>query len=205
MGPGELPRPAEAPKQADIERIDSEVRESFDPLAPEVENEVLDRGEVRRMVLPKGWILGEVRDKGEEKQYSYATFHPREAANVLLWYFYRGYKMNEREASEFKQVLDKPAHMLTAPETRSVAQIIRDKSDPDNFRLMAAKTEEINGKKVLVVEGRYVEADDDAYSIYIDADRLGRTVQELHFRAPKDQYHRYLKDAKSAFGSIAWK
>src|SRR5262249_29954654 len=94
---------------------------------------------------------------------------------------------------------------LGPDEIKDVAQVIRDKSNQDDFELFSPRTESLNGKMVLVIEGRYVEAQEDAYSIYVDADGSGRLIRELHYRAPKYQFLRYLTSARKTFRSIVWK
>src|SRR5215470_15272320 len=155
MGPGDVPDKVLVPKEAQVERMKDKA-EDFDPLLADVTSHVLSRGQVREMRLPPGWFRGETKEREEEKPYSYEMFHPGTKNDVMLWFFYRGQKASDSAAESFREVLDKPPHVLTPAEIKSLAEVIRDKSDPDDFRMSGAHTEKINNKTVLVIDGRYI-------------------------------------------------
>lgn len=205
MGPSDLPENVYLPGQAQHEQKVSERVESTDPLDFESAVEILSRGAIREMRLPSGWVRGERKEREEERMYSYESFHPRGRPDVMLWFYYRGHRVSDAAAAAFRQMLTGPAQVLSPDEIRSVAEVIRDKSDPDDFRIVMAKTEEIGGRRILSLEGRYVDAQEDAYTLYADSGGSGEVVQEIHYRAPKADYLGHLVEAKAAFRSIVWK
>ena len=73
------------------------------------------------------------------------------------------------------------------------------------FALSSARVEDLNGKKVLVVEGQYTQSGDKIHAVYVDADGSGRFVQEIFYQSPKDEYDAYWKEAGKEFKTIDWK
>ncbi len=205
MEPGDSPEPTAAAKHSEVEDTAADRLDPLALLAPEADPRVFSEGEIKAMRLPAVWQKGASKDRDESKPYSYRVFNPSGRPDVLLAYFDRGYKLGDAPSRSFRDVLDKPPHVLLPAEINAVAEVLRDKSDPDDFKIVGAHTEVLNGKNVLVVEGRYVDAQEDAYTVYVDADGRGSTLRELQYRAPKLDYPRFLKDAKAAFQSIEWK
>lgn len=175
-----------------------------DPLADDSVHEELSRGHLK-IALPKGWTHSRTKERTETSTENYVLYNPREDASVMFWYYFRGTPVNHRTAQNFRKILAEPAHSLSPKELSSISMVMRDKAKVENFRTLFARTREMNGKMVLVVEGRYVSDEQDAITIYIDADGSGQTVEELHYRAPKEHYMCYLRAIKSAFQSIVWK
>src|SRR5262249_58084907 len=99
----------------------------------------------------------------------------------------------------------RPQHSVTKQELETVEAVLRDKGNPEYFRLSSARTQAFNGKMVLVVEGHYIEANDEALTVYVDADGKGCTVDELHFRAPETEYKQYMPDVQKALDSVVWR
>lgn len=204
MGPADLPEKVYYPKMVQVEHMNSQDRASLDPLS-DLTGEVLSVAEVKEMRLPPGWLRSASKERQEEKIYSYELFRLKDRPDVMLWFYYRGYKLGESASNNFRECLGKPPHVILPAELKGLSGVIRDKGDPDDFKITGAHTESLNGKTVLVVEGRYVEAQEDAYTVYVDADGTGSVVRELHYRAPKLDYPRFLRDAKRSFQSIVWK
>lgn len=182
----------------------SSIDDDDDPLADDTVHSELSRGHLK-LSVPKGWSHSRTKERSESKTENYVLYSPREDDSVMFWYYFRGTKVNQRTAQNFRRILEQPAHSLSPKELTSINTVMRDKAKLENFRTLFARTREFNGKMVLVVEGRYVDDEQDAITIYIDADGTGQTVEELHYRAPKEHYMCYLRAVKSAFQSIEWK
>lgn len=177
---------------------------AIDLLSDRLETAIVSRGAILCMNVPEQWLWGK-RKTRDETQFSFLEFHPEGKPEVMLWFFYRGHKLTETIADSFKSLLALPSHLMTPQEVGSVEGVIRDKFRREFFELISARTEQLNGRAVLVVQGRYKESQEDSYSIYIDADGSGSVVQELHFQAPKDAYRHYIHEARKSFSSIIWK
>ncbi len=165
---------------------------------------IRDHGQIRTMVLPGGWVE-ERREEGSIGSRSFWSFHPPASPGVRICFYYRGRLVSPEAGQKFSAVLKVPPHWLTSTQIASLAEIIREKKDPDDFQALLFQINNFNGKKVLLVEGRYKTIDEDTIALYIDADGTGRAIQEIFFQAPKGDYPRYLKEAKAALGSIVWK
>lgn len=168
------------------------------------QQEIKDHGQIRRLTGPAGWEAGQP-PTGREHGPSYRELHPAGDKDCQLGFYYRGKRCSEAGAKAFKDVLDKPAHELTPAELRSVREIVRDKANTEDFEVKSAKTEELNGKKTMILEGRYKQNQNDARHLFIDADGTGSSVQEIFFQAPKDKYPKYAPAAEQSIKSIQWK
>ena len=167
--------------------------------------EILDHGQIARVLLPPGWIESELKassgaDAGESRQ-----FHPGDSPEVALCLRYRGAKLSAEAGRLFSDLVQQPIHKLSRPEIRSLKEILKVSADPFVFTLRDARTEDRLGKRVLIIEGRYNEDQKDSYEILIDAQGTGRVVQEISFLAPKADFARYLFQVRAALKSIQWK
>lgn len=110
-----------------------------------------------------------------------------------------------QQAKAFHDILSATPHQLGASEFKSIPEVLQDKANPADFGILSARTQNLSGKNVLIVEGRYKALQQDAYHIYVDSDGTGSNVQEVFYQAPKDKYPAHLKEAKDSFNSIQWK
>jgi len=222
MGPGDMPE-SEAPKAAEVKHAEA-AREAHQQLLDEVmkiarhSKETRDgahkdmpaienKGQIERMVFPKGWIVGDPEKNPGIGTQSYQEVYRLDNHDTSVGFFYRGLPVDDGSAVNFRALLDQPPHALSADELHSLQRIIGAKtpSDSPKFTMTSAKTEDLNGKKVLVVEGSYPESGDHIRAIYIDADGSGRFVQEVQYQAPKAEYQKHMKEVQSALKSIEWK
>lgn len=210
MSPVDVPPPAE--HHAKIDAVAQAKKDAMDAFykdlisTPRKDNSkmtrVSDLGQISEMTLPQDWKLG-TTDSGSGG--TFREYHPAGRPEVKICFYYRGQRIGEEEGAAFKAVLDKPAHVLSKAEIQSLTEVMRNKHDPKVFHMMGAHTEDLNGKRVLVVEGRFVEKQYDTRSIYVDSDGTGTAVQEIYFQAPKADYMMTVKQAQDAFRSIKWK
>jgi hypothetical protein len=168
--------------------------------------EIRNLGQIKDITLPKGWVGGEpYQFVGGVGARSFREVHPDAQPGSTLGFYYRGLPIGEEAAVNFHNLIEKPAHMLTQAELSSLHEVLRDKAGPKDFTPMVARTEDINGKRVLVIEGRYRELQEDTFAVFIDASGDGRAVQEVYYQAAKDNYLDNLKAARDAIRSIRWK
>ncbi len=167
-------------------------------------NEVTDLGQISCMELPSGWEKGADEEKRQHSA-TYHEYHPEGDPSCQLGFYYRGRRTSENAGHNFHEVLNKPVHSLSRSEFDSLKETIRDKFNSTDFHATNARTVDINGKRVLLLEGRYNEIQQDAKHIFVDADGTGTAVQEIFFQAPKDKFANYAKTAERAMKSIRWK
>jgi hypothetical protein len=182
---------------------DKELSEFGNPFSDDLD--VVTRGPVRSMRLPSGWSWGDRRNSGSQLN-SYQELYLRENPEVTIWFFYRGNRISEGATKAFQRILQAPDHLLTKTEIGSISEILKDQSDSKCFDLLIAKTADVSGCRILIIEGRYKETQLDRYHIYLDADSRDRggVIQEIFYQAPKADYFRHLAEARAAFNSIQW-
>jgi hypothetical protein len=174
--------------------------------APEAK--VTDRspGQIRKITLPKGWdqTFTEPHTGIGNRAYNEVRLHSDKS--VAMSFFYRGDSLrDENQARSFQEILRGQPHMLTPKEISSIPEVLQDKAKQSDFAILSARTQNISGKNVLIVEGRYKALQQDSYHMYIDSDGSGRHVQEVFYQAPKDKFASHLRAAKESLNSIRWK
>ncbi|MBI4533723.1 MAG: hypothetical protein HY711_07225 [Candidatus Melainabacteria bacterium] len=214
MGP--IPTPPEVPRQSEVRTVKSEdashdlmeevLRRLAQPSKPSNADLVVDLGQISCLKLPKDWVEGSPQ-KGMVGNSLFRQFSPPGKSDVALCHYYRGRGMNDEDSKAFHDLLAKPPHNLTASELREAGGLLRDRANPQDFSIALARTEDLNGKRVLVIEGRFKEIQHDVYELFVDADSTnpGKFVQEIYFQAPKDDYIKCRKEAMAALQSIVWK
>lgn len=98
----------------------------------------------------------------------------------------------------FKDILKQEPHELTKDERESVYIA-------DFFT--NAHTENLNGKRVIVMSGHFDQDNEDLYRIMFNHNpEASNTVVsgEIEFSAPPAQYKRHLDEVKKAFKTIRW-
>ncbi len=172
--------------------------------ATPAKNEYMTTGQVDSMTIPEGWVK---RDSVNLKANSgLVEYHPAGDNDVRLNSYYRGYRISAEGANVFKECLASAAHAISkgSNELNSLAEVINDKTG--NFNVSSASTEVLNGKKVLVVEGSYKDAEHTtSRTVYVDSDGTGSAVQEISYIATGSLYKAHAGAADKAFKSIIWK
>lgn len=167
---------------------------------------IIWHGQIATMTFPPGWIEGPPHEfRGGVGTKSFREVHPVDAPNASMCFYFRGLPASEAAGQSFQAVLAQPAHVLTADEINSLDEILRGKGSAQEFQVGAVQTEDLNGKRLLAVQGRWLERQEDVLAIYVSADNSGRLVQEIYFQAPVHLYARYLPEAQQAMRSIKWK
>ena len=167
---------------------------------------VSDIGQVENMQLPSSWKEGIIQRTGAGTG-NFKEYHPVNDPGASMCFYYRGMLTSPEEGSNFHKVLQEAAHHLSQVEIDSLAQTMRNK-DADVFSMQDARTEDIKGKRVLIVEGSFHKDkhnQTDTRAIYVDADGTGTAVQEIYYQAPKSSYAKYLKEVQEAMNAIDWK
>lgn len=195
------------PNVCEVERVSKEP-ENFNPLIFDLMDNnpqtLVRRGQIAKMSLPNGFEHGESKERTEASGLSYDEYHPAGKPDAMLCFLYRGKKVNDAAADSFKQVLEQPPHSLSHAELSTLKEIVKDKANPGDFNVLSARTEDIQGKRVLLIEGRYKANQEDSLSMYVDACGDGKSVQEIFFQAPKHDYSQLIKSVRNSFKTIEW-
>jgi len=163
--------------------------------------EEISTGQIHSMVMPAGWEKrSDVRLPAGA---GLVEFHPHGQDDVRLNAFYRGRRVGIEAANAFKECLAKPPHQLQDQELKVLAVVLRDKGS--DFDIFSARTIDLNGKRVLSVEGCFKDQEKTGEkTLYVDSDGTGSAIQEISYCAHGKDYQRYLGEAEKAFRSIIW-
>lgn len=167
--------------------------------------QVFDRGQIASMSLLPDFVKGKTIG-GTYANNSFQEYHLKSNANVKIYFEYRGSRMGDESAKAFKDILAKPPHMLSTQELEGLHQVLgTNRSNGDNFEISSAKTEDLLGKRVVLIEGYYPKHGLSARTIFVDTDGTGSAVQEITFQAPKAEFIKNSASSLKAFESIKWK
>ncbi len=165
-----------------------------------------NHGQIAVLEVPDGWVERSAdnyyRDIGAR---SMLEFHPPDAPDAVLCVYYRGLPMRDAAAALFRAVLRQPPHALGFGEIKDLRGVLQERADSKVFTISSARTEDLNGRRILWIEGRYKEAGNDLQQILLDADGTGSVVQEIYFVAPKDIFLKYARSARAALTTIVWR
>ena len=163
---------------------------------------VIFTGQIEAISVPNGWVA--------RKAVSLPTgvglieYHPVGHNDIRLNSYYRGMRIGAEAALAFKDSLAQPPHALKSAELKALSMVLRDKSY--DFEIIFARTEDLNGRRVLSVEGTYKDpAHTRSRTIYVDSDHTGSVVQEISYTASSKDYQNHLTEAETALKSIIWR
>ncbi|HEY9681116.1 MAG TPA: hypothetical protein V6C86_06005 [Oculatellaceae cyanobacterium] len=167
---------------------------------------VVDHDSIKSISLPDGWREFEVPQQGFELS-TLREFRPADSINddVSLSLYNRGLALDDETAQDFFSLLTAPPHVLTSDELDQVHLVLNDANDPERFSFAEAKTEFLNGRPAMIVEGRWLRSQTDMLRIYIDIKGDGRFVQEVSFSAPIADYKRWISDVRACLQTLSWK
>jgi len=153
------------------------------------------------MRLPPGFVPGLVRDENRFFQ----EYHLESDPSIQIYFEYRGRRMSEAASNIFRDLILAAPRNVTLIEIEQYRELLQTKSDPTRFRPLIAKTQDIKGKRVLVVEGIFLKFNLQARTLYVDSDGTGSAVQEISFQTPVDRFIKYVLPGTRCLESILWK
>lgn len=168
-------------------------------------NIIQDHGQIKVLNLPQEFQEVEIEaEAGALSVNSIKEFQVSGVDDTRLCLYYRGSKVSNQSAQNFKNILAMKPHVLKDGELDSIREILDDVVQSDIFSTLVTATEVIQEKTVLKVEGTWIQQNWNMYAIYIDASGDGSVVQQVYFLAPKDSYLRYVSGIKNSIKSIQW-
>lgn len=164
---------------------------------------VQNDGAIEELNLPPGW-----HKANEQEQIaglgSASTFHKDKAGDSEFVIFNRNQRY-DNDANAFKKVLEKEPHTLSAAEKESMPAILNMYGDPRAFNMHECKTENVNGKSVLIIEGEWTANKNKSLTMLANPDGSGKTVQEIVFKAPSGVYDAEYAKVDKSMKSVQWK
>lgn len=164
---------------------------------------VVSQGQAKQLTLPPGWR--EIKPFNNRTTDYSREFAPSERDDVKIVFFYRGQRVHRGAGEQFLKVLSLPDHELSQDERASVEWIIRNASEPDWFEIKSLRTEHVNRRSALVMEGVWLKDRLANLGLFFDADKTGTAIQEIHYIAPESAYYEFLPVVVNAIRTIVWK
>lgn len=166
--------------------------------------EICNQGIFRRVEIPDGWYLKPLHDPAMIITEAIEFKMPGEE-NVSISFFFRGRPESEVAADAFFSLLALPPHELTGDELQECLLVLDNLADEKQFAIASARTENLNGRCVFIVEGSWLPSQIKTKHMFIDTDGDGSIIQEVYFLAPPEKFERYLPLAEATFNSFEWK
>lgn len=157
------------------------------------------------MPIPEGFAKGAVINES----YALTEYPLTDNPDVKLNLFYRGHRMSAGASTSFDKLLKdgNVGDRISNPQAEPLNEVLDDKGNPANFRVMSAKIEELDGRKVLMVEGEYTKEGLRSRTYYVNAPdtvRPGSVVQEITYLAPNAEYDSHLLKVNRSIKALKW-
>lgn len=163
---------------------------------------------VEQMNLPEGWVA----ERPQQRPFGMKThmeFHPADDNSITISMRYGGTELDKRSQEAISAVFAAPEHQLTRRELDSLRGALgnvgdNNPTDPTRaFNLTAARTEEVNGKKVLRIEGNWTTGQKLEFTgIFVPCDKK---LDEIYLEAPKAVAETHKSAYEAMLKKINWK
>lgn len=164
-------------------------------------------GAIDNLKLPEGWVeeeRGPHETGALEMPEIVRVFHKSAEPRAQICVFFRNQPVTDASAESFRKLLAAAPRKLTKSEVDTVQQVIGRMHWDEVFTTGDAKTEIVNEKTVLIVEGTWKVVDTQTYCMFVDITGRGDLVQEIYYAAPKDIYEKYQPEAVATLSKVTW-
>lgn len=165
-------------------------------------------GPVSKLVLPDNWLEHKVPKVNREDIKTLRKFHSPDNIQIQFCAYYRGLPVSKssgdlfcRHLTEVSQLEDEKAVLSLQDDLQEILGPLAFK---DDFTLEKAQIKDLNGKRVLEVEGVWPKLNLKSRNIFIDASGDGTIVYELYYGAPEEEFNGYIETVDNALSSIIW-
>jgi len=158
-------------------------------------------GQIKDMQVPEGWSRTEQNNVDLS---SMIIFTPSDDLEVQLGFYYRGTPISVRDGQAFRALLQTDKGSLAQDDLAGIRNVLADIADDSRFHIFSAGTSTFNGRRVLVVQGRWQANQYESFEMFIDAGKDGTVVQQIYFVAPPDKFDALLPSIKECLDSICW-
>lgn len=161
-------------------------------------NTILEEGQIKHMQLPDGWA----DDATQENKLGFIrSFKSPDCDKVQICHFTKHQLLSLQSNPIFVSLLAMPPHILDEAEWSSIALATYPAGNKRVFDLKESRTETLNGKTVLIIEGFWKEPKLHTYKI---VSSMERQVEKVYFEAPPEAFFRFLPLVQEAFNTIVW-
>jgi hypothetical protein len=158
-------------------------------------------GVVHSFEIPDDWRTDKRLDLGERQV---SVFKDPNSDYILFCHLYRDVELSRGAAEKFQTALYAPFHELSEAEIQDLEPVIEGLSNKDVFKINLADTAYVNERRVIRIQGEWLEQRVSTMSCFIDNGGKGRRVQNLYFSAPTGHLDKYENLADQIFLSIKW-
>lgn len=157
-------------------------------------------GAVKQFFVPPSWKL----TRHEETAYGYVyTWRPEGGcSDISLNLAWSGKKIPSPDREQLQAILQLPPHKITEAELPAMYRLLVDKCNPELFELISARTEDICGRQVFRVTGRFKNPEVYDDTIYVNSTGDCEVFQEVSYLADTNHGGSYTQDAEKAFQSL---
>lgn len=156
-----------------------------------------------KIKLPEGWVE-QTWTSDDPPPARGREFRNLKDSGAVLCVWYRGHGLPAKTAASISTVLAKSPHKLTDDEVQMVRNGLGNIVYERMFKLASARVENIAGRSVLIVEGRWNELGKDGYHVFIPVSADCEKLEEIYLVAPPDSYPHNADAVKSALACIEW-
>jgi hypothetical protein len=176
-------------------------RKTITVLPPQQLMQINNHGQIECLTLPTNWREG-ASHQGPRLEFE-RTFSPVPCQTAKLQLWFRGAPISDPGRIAFDVVLSKPKRILLPSEVASLSEVMGWMAN-DTFHIMVARVDEVGGRKVLIVEGRYIPKEIDYYAVLLQNPKAHDYIQDIYFQASKDEFPLFIKEVKQAIYNIQW-
>lgn len=177
----------------------------------------LHQGSVARMDVPRGFRKGTETDPNSgintsvHSPDSYRVYRFDRDPNTKLCYWkLDAHSPGEESAAALQKLLtpgrNNPPHKLSQAEIDAISEAIPNAlyGYNGNFDVLQLATTDINGKRVLMMETRFKDADRSTIGIFANPDPKTTSIELVWFESNKAGYKAHANDAWKAINAIQW-
>lgn len=177
----------------------------------------LRQGSVARMDVPRGFRKGVENDPNSgintsvHSPDSYRVYRFDRDPNTKLCYWkLDAHAPGEESAAALQRLLTpgpgNPPHRLKQQEIDAISEAIPNAlyGYNGNFDVIQLATTNINGKRVLMMETRFKDADRSTIGIFTNPDPKTTSIELVWFESSKAGYRAHANDAWKAINGIQW-
>ncbi len=156
---------------------------------------------IKGLDAPDGWSR-EITECGLDRTSCSVSFTPPDGSDSTLSFYDRGFPVVGSGGEKFRQLINKPPHMLNADEIEQLSeQVIGPLADKSAFTITRAETQELNGKRVLTIDGDW-SSGKAFHGYFIPAPE--NRIREMYFEGDKPAFIQHLQSAIDSMRSIQW-
>lgn len=156
---------------------------------------------IKGLETPDGWER-EITECGLDRTACSVNFRPTDGSDTTLSFYDRGYPVVGSGAELFQQLIEKPSHVLNEDEIKQLTeQVIGVLADKSAFKITRAQTEDLNGKRVLTIDGDWSNGK-KFHGYFIPAP--DHRIREMYFEGDKQAFDTNFRSALDSINSIQW-